>query len=44
VNAEYVVVAALHELSKRGDVEKNLVSKAIEKFGIDVEITNPLFA
>jgi pyruvate dehydrogenase E1 component len=44
VNAAYVVVAALHELSKRGDVEKNLVSKAIEKFGIDVEITNPLFA
>jgi pyruvate dehydrogenase E1 component len=44
VNAEYVVVAALHELSKRGDVEKSLVSKAIDKFGIDAEITNPLFA
>ncbi|MBT3567660.1 MAG: pyruvate dehydrogenase (acetyl-transferring), homodimeric type, partial [Opitutae bacterium] len=44
VNASYVVVAALHELSKRGDVEKCLVTEAIEKFGIDAEITNPLFA
>ena len=44
VNATYVVVAALHELSKRGDVEKSLVSEAIDKFGIDVDITNPLFA
>ena len=44
VNASYVVVATLHELSKRGDVEKSLVTKAIEKFGIDAEITNPLFA
>ncbi|MGO1298625.1 MAG: transketolase-like TK C-terminal-containing protein, partial [Vibrio sp.] len=44
VNAEYVVVAALSELAKRGDVEKSVVAQAIKKFNIDVEKTNPLHA
>ena len=44
VNASYVVVAALSELAKRGDVEKSVVAEAIKKFDIDVEKTNPLHA
>ncbi|ENM5773012.1 pyruvate dehydrogenase (acetyl-transferring), homodimeric type [Vibrio mimicus] len=44
VNAGYVVVAALNELAKRGDVEKSLVAEAIKKFDIDTEKTNPLYA
>ncbi|MBF8999278.1 MULTISPECIES: pyruvate dehydrogenase (acetyl-transferring), homodimeric type [Vibrio] len=44
VNAEYVVVAALNELAKRGDVEKSVVAEAIKKFNIDVTKTNPLHA
>ena len=44
VNAGYVVVAALTELAKRGDVERKVVTEAIAKFDIDVNKTNPLFA
>ncbi|MFV0449543.1 MAG: pyruvate dehydrogenase (acetyl-transferring), homodimeric type [Vibrio sp.] len=44
VNAGYVVVAALSELAKRGDVEKSVVVEAIKKFNIDTEKTNPLYA
>ena len=44
VNAGYVVVAALTELAKRGDVEKSVVAEAIAKFNIDTEKTNPLYA
>jgi pyruvate dehydrogenase E1 component len=44
VNAGYVVVAALAELAKRGDVERAVVTQAIAKFDIDVNKTNPLFA
>ncbi|MFT6928197.1 MAG: pyruvate dehydrogenase E1 component [Psychromonas sp.] len=44
VNAEYVVVAALTELAKRGDIERAVVTQAIAKFAIDVNKTNPLFA
>ncbi|CAM2866566.1 MULTISPECIES: pyruvate dehydrogenase (acetyl-transferring), homodimeric type [Vibrio] len=44
VNAGYVVVAALSELAKRGDVEKSVVVEAIKKFDIDTEKTNPLYA
>jgi pyruvate dehydrogenase E1 component len=44
VNAGYVVVAALAELAKRGDVEKSVVVDAIKKFDIDTEKTNPLYA
>ncbi|GAB6263348.1 pyruvate dehydrogenase (acetyl-transferring), homodimeric type [Photobacterium sp. CCB-ST2H9] len=44
VNAGYVVVAALTELAKRGDVEKSAVAEAIKKFDIDADKINPLFA
>ncbi|EWS70402.1 pyruvate dehydrogenase [Vibrio vulnificus] len=44
VNAGYVVVAALTELAKRGDVEKSVIADAIKKFDIDTEKTNPLYA
>ena len=44
VDAGYVVVAALNELAKRGDIEKSEVAEAIDKFGIDTEKTNPLHA
>ncbi|CAH0534430.1 Pyruvate dehydrogenase E1 component [Vibrio stylophorae] len=44
VNASYVVVAALSELAKRGDIEKSVVAEAIAKFNIDTEKTNPLHA
>ncbi|AOY48072.1 pyruvate dehydrogenase (acetyl-transferring), homodimeric type [Vibrio cholerae] len=44
VNAGYVVVAALNELAKRGEVEKSVVAAAIKKFDIDTEKPNPLYA
>ncbi len=44
VNASYVVVAALNELAKRGDIEKSVVTAAIKKFDIDTEKMNPLYA
>ena len=44
VNAGYVVVAALSELAKRGDIKASVVTEAIAKFDIDVNKTNPLFA
>lgn len=44
VNTGYVVVAALNELAKRGEVEKSVVAAAIKKFDIDTEKTNPLYA
>ncbi|AQS40448.1 pyruvate dehydrogenase E1 component, homodimeric type [Shewanella psychrophila] len=44
VNAGYVVVAALTELAKRGDIEKSVVAQAIAKFNIDADKINPLYA
>lgn len=44
VNTGYVVVAALNELAKRGDIEKSVVAQAIAKFNIDTDKTNPLYA
>jgi pyruvate dehydrogenase E1 component len=44
VNAGYVVVAALSELAKRGDIEASVVTEAIAKFDIDTNKVNPLFA
>ena len=44
VNAGYVVVAALTELAKRGEVEKSVVAEAIKKFDIDADKINPLYA
>lgn len=44
VNAHYVVVAALGELVKRGELDKSVVVEAIKKYNIDTERTNPLHA
>ena len=44
VNAEYVVVAALYELAKRGEVDKKLVTEAIQRFDINADKLNPLYA
>ncbi|MCE0493367.1 pyruvate dehydrogenase (acetyl-transferring), homodimeric type [Vibrio salinus] len=44
VNAGYVVVAALTELAKRGDVERSVVADAIKKFDINTDKMNPLYA
>lgn len=44
VNAGYVVVAALSELAKSGEIEASVVSDAIAKFDIDADKRNPLYA
>lgn len=44
VNADYIVVAALTELVKQGQVDKELVAQAIKKYGIDSRKLNPLYA
>lgn len=44
VNAHYVVVAALAELAKRGDIETSVVADAIKKFNINTNKINPLQA
>ena len=44
VNAGYIVVAALTELVKQGELKKAVVVDAIKKFGIDAGKTNPLYA
>ncbi|QBL08497.1 pyruvate dehydrogenase (acetyl-transferring), homodimeric type [Rheinheimera sp. D18] len=44
VNASYIVVAALSELVKQGELKKDVVIDAIKKFGIDTNKINPLYA
>lgn len=44
VNPEYIVVAALSELAKAGDIDAKVVAKAIKDFQIDVDKINPLNA
>jgi pyruvate dehydrogenase E1 component len=44
VNAAYVVVASLYELSKRGEVDKKVVAEAIKRFEINTDKLNPLYA
>jgi len=44
VNAPFIVVAALHELAKAGEIELKVVADAIDKFGIDPNKINPLYA
>lgn len=41
VDASYVVVAALGELAKRGEIDKQVVADAIINFGIDADKINP---
>lgn len=44
VSAEYIVVAALAELAKAGDIDSKVVAKAIKDFDIDTSKINPLYA
>lgn len=44
VDASYVVVAALGELAKSGEIDKKVVAEAITKFNIDAEKVNPRLA
>ncbi len=44
VNHKFVVVAALNELAKAGQIKVAVVNEAIKKLGLDPEKTNPLFA
>ncbi len=44
VNSSFIVVAALGELAKQGQIETKVVSAAIKKFKLDPEKINPLMA
>lgn len=44
IDANYVVVAALGGLAKRGNINSNVVLQAIKKFGIDTDKVNPRLA
>lgn len=44
VNKEYIVLAALTELVKQGTLDKKVVADAIQKYGIDADKINPLYA
>jgi pyruvate dehydrogenase E1 component len=44
VDAETIVVAALYQLSKRGQCDPKTVAAAIQKLGINPDKPNPLFA
>ncbi|EGY28488.1 pyruvate dehydrogenase [Candidatus Regiella insecticola 5.15] len=44
VDASYVVVAALSELAKQGEIDSKVVAEAIIKFGIDADKINPRLA
>ncbi|MDT9587332.1 MAG: pyruvate dehydrogenase (acetyl-transferring), homodimeric type [Candidatus Arsenophonus melophagi] len=44
VDTSYVVVAALSELAKRGEIDINLVDEAIKKYNINPEKINPRLA
>ncbi|MEL6821755.1 MAG: hypothetical protein AAFP70_08350, partial [Calditrichota bacterium] len=42
VDAEFIVLAVLTQLAKRGDIPKATVNKAIKELGIDIDKPNPL--
>mgnify|MGYP001340683920 CR=1 FL=1 len=44
VNAEYIVIAALAELAKAGDIDKKVVAQALKDFNIEADKLNPLYA
>ncbi|MEP4889007.1 MAG: pyruvate dehydrogenase (acetyl-transferring), homodimeric type [Aliiglaciecola sp.] len=44
VDAKFIALAALTELSKAGDIDKKVVLEAIKEFGIDGDKLNPLYA
>ena len=41
VDAESIVIATLHALAEKGQVEKGLVAKAIKDLGVDPEKVHP---
>ena len=44
VDHNYITVAALSQLARRGEIEASVVTKAIEEFGIDADKLSPLYA
>jgi len=44
INRHYIVVAALRALADEGSVPMTKVAEAIQKYGIDADKTNPLYA
>jgi pyruvate dehydrogenase E1 component len=42
VDSRFITVATLHELAQDGAIEKSLVEKAIQEFGINPEKPNPV--
>jgi len=44
INRHYIVVAALKALSEEGKVPVAKVAEAVQKYGINTEKTNPLYA
>ncbi len=44
VDAQFVVVATLHELVKAGEFDAKALAKVIKDYGIDAEKINPLYA
>ncbi len=44
VDARYVAITALSELAKQGTLDKKVVADAIQKYGIDADKVNPLYA
>jgi pyruvate dehydrogenase E1 component len=44
VDSRFITVATLHELAQDGAIEKNVVEKAIQEFGINPEKPNPVTA
>lgn len=44
VNEAYIVIAALTELAKLGQIDQAKVAEAITRFGIDADKINPLYA
>jgi len=44
VDHNYVVIAALSELARSGDIKASVVTQAIADLGIDAEKLNPLYA
>ncbi len=44
VDRNFIVLAALNELARSGDIEKSTVSKAMKKMKLDPEKINPMLA
>jgi len=42
IDAEFICLAVLNQLSKRGDLDSKVVQKAVKKFGIDSDKADPL--